>query len=191
MNYHTLTLPQIYDETEAIAVDAQTLFGDLDVQQLNWKPSAAAWSVAQCLDHLISINRAYYPILDRIMKGEYPRALLHRLPLLSALFGRMMIRELSPDYRKKYKAPPTARPSASTIDASIVQRFLTQQRETLAKMRSLEDKRPETIVITSPFASVVVYSLLDALRLVVAHERRHFAQARRVMEASGFPRRPE
>jgi hypothetical protein len=188
MDYQTLKLPQIYDEAEAIASDAQTLFGRLDVDQLNWKPSADAWSVAQCLDHLIAINRAYYPTFDRIMKGEYPRALLHRLPFVPALFGRVMIRELSPDYRKKYRAPPAARPAASLIDASVVERFLTQQRETLAKMRSLEHKRPETIIITSPFAPVLVYSLLDTFRLLVAHERRHFAQARRVMEMSEFPR---
>jgi hypothetical protein len=58
-------------------------------------------------------------------------------------------------------------------------------------MRSLEDKGPAGIIITSPFASVMVYILLDAFRLIVAHERRHFAQAQRVMEADGFPRRHE
>jgi hypothetical protein len=55
-------------------------------------------------------------------------------------------------------------------------------------MRSLENKDPAETIITSPFASVVVYSLLDAFRLIVAHERRHFAQAQRVMETAGFPR---
>jgi hypothetical protein len=188
MDYQNLTLPQIYDEAEAIAVDAKALFGHLNPEQINWKPGADSWSVAQCLDHLISINREYYPVFDRILKGEHGRTLLRRLPFLHAIFGRMMIKALSPNSRQKFKAPGAARPSSSSIDSQIVERFITHQRETLVRMRSLEDREPAGIIITSPFASVVVYSLLDTFRLIVAHERRHFAQAQRVMETDGFPR---
>jgi hypothetical protein len=86
------------------------------------------------------------------------------------------------------QAPGSAQPSSSSIDPQIVDRFITHQRQMLAKMRSLEDRDPAGIIITSPFASVMVYNLLDAFRFIVAHERRHFAQAQRVMEADGFPR---
>jgi hypothetical protein len=187
MDYQKLTLPQVYDEAEAIAGDAKALFGHLNREQLNWKPAADSWSVAQCLDHLITINREYYPVFDRILKGEHRRTLLHRLPLLSAMFGRLMVKALSPNSSQKLKAPATARPSSSSIDQQIVEHFITQQRETLGRMRSLENRDPAETIITSPFASVVVYSLLDAFRIVVAHERRHFAQAQRVMDTDGFP----
>lgn len=188
MDYQNLTLPQIYHEAEAIAGDAKTFFGHLNTQQLNWKPSADSWSVAQCLDHLISINREYYPVFERILKGEYRKTMLHRLPFLPAVFGRMMVKSLSPNSNQKFKAPGAAQPSSSSIDPQIVDRFIAHQRETLAKMRSLEGKDPAEIIITSPFAGVVIYSLLDAFRLVVAHERRHFAQAQRVMQTDQFPR---
>jgi hypothetical protein len=188
MDYQKLTLPQVYDEAEAITGDAKALFGHLTREQLNWKPAANSWSVAQCLDHLITINREYYPVFDRILEGEHRRTLLHRLPLLPALFGRFMVKALSPNSSQKFKAPATAQPSSSSIDPQIVEHFITQQRETLAKMRSLENRGPAEVIITSPFASVVVYSLLDAFRIVVAHERRHFAQAQRVMDTNGFPR---
>jgi DinB superfamily len=188
MDYQSLTLPQIYDEAEAIAGDAKALFGHLTPEQINWKPGADSWSVAQCLDHLISINRKYYPVFDRILKGEHRRTLLQRLPFLHAIFGRMMVKALSPNSRQKFKAPGAAQPSSSSIDPQIVERFIAHQRETLARMRSLEKRNPAGIIITSPFASVVVYSLLDTFRLIVAHERRHFAQAQRVMAADGFPR---
>ena len=45
----------------------------------------------------------------------------------------------------------------------------------------------EKIVITSPAAGVVIYSLMDAYRLIVVHEQRHFQQAKRVTEETGFP----
>jgi len=187
MDYRNLMLPQIYDEAEAIAGDAKALFGHLNAEQLNWKPAADSWSVAQCLDHLISINREYYPVFDRIVKGEYRKTFLHSMPFLPAIFGRLMIKALSPEAQRKLKAPGAARPSSSSIDPQIVDRFIAHQRETLAKMRSLEGSGPAGIIITSPFLSVVVYSLLDTFRLIVAHERRHFAQAQRVMETDGFP----
>jgi DinB superfamily len=188
MDYQNLTLPQIYDEAEAIAGDAKTLFGHLNTQQLNWKPAADSWSVAQCLDHLITINGKYYPVFDLILKGEYRKTFLHGMPFLHGFFGRVMIKALSPESQRKLKAPGAARPSSSSIDPQIVDRFIAHQRETLAKMRSLEGRGPAGIIITSPFVGVVVYSLLDAFRIVVAHERRHFAQARRVMETDQFPR---
>jgi len=44
------------------------------------------------------------------------------------------------------------------------------------------------VIITSPVASFATYSLLDAYKILVAHERRHMTQAKRVMETDGFPK---
>src|SRR5262249_52870742 len=140
MDYQNLTLSQIFDEGEAIAGDARTLFGHLNSQQLNWRPAADSWSVAQCLDHLITINREYYPVFDRILNGQYKKTLLHRLPFLPAVFGRMMVKVLSPNSNQKLKAPGVTKPSSSSIGSQIVERFVSQQSETLAKMRSLENR---------------------------------------------------
>lgn len=188
VDYQNLPLPRIFDEAEAIAGDAKTLFGHLSPEQLNWKPAADSWSVAQCLDHLISANRGFHPIFDRILKGEYRKTFLHRMPFIPAFLGKLLVKAVSPDYNRKVKAPNLIQPSTSSIDPQIVEHFVTSQRETLAKMKSLKDRDPAEIIITSPVASVVVYSLLDAFRLIVAHERRHFAQAQRVMRTDRFPR---
>ena len=42
-------------------------------------------------------------------------------------------------------------------------------------------------VITSPVVGFVTYSLMDACRIIVAHEQNHFVQAMRVLESPGFP----
>jgi hypothetical protein len=41
--------------------------------------------------------------------------------------------------------------------------------------------------MTSPFIKIITYSVLDGYRLMLAHDRRHFEQARRVMLSRGFP----
>src|SRR5437870_13594083 len=56
----------------ANAITDETLagFGDLTAQQLNWKPSAEQWSVAQCFDHLVTANEAFFPIFEKVRSEE-------------------------------------------------------------------------------------------------------------------------
>jgi hypothetical protein len=46
----------------------------------------------------------------------------------------------------------------------------------------------ERTIVTSPLLRWVTYSLDDCLTILVVHEKRHFLQARRVMEVGGFPK---
>jgi hypothetical protein len=186
-DFTKLTLPEILAETEAIAADANRAFGGLNARQLNWKPAADAWSVAQCLEHLMAANHEMFPIMDEAMAGKKRTRFFERLPVLPGLSGKLMVKVVSPDSKQKLKAPRAARPAASAIDAEVVRRFVTHQREIAGRINGLERLNAAQVVMTSPFASFVAYSLLDACRLVVAHERRHLAQARRVMETPGFP----
>jgi hypothetical protein len=187
-DFTRLSLSELLAETEAIAAEAQRAFGHLDTQQLNWKPGAESWSVAQCLEHLLTANDEMFRPLDEALADTKRKTFFERLPVLPGLAGRIMVKVVSPGYRQKLKAPPSARPSASAIDAQIVNRFVTQQREIIERMKRLDRPDAARIVMTSPFVSFITYSLLDACRLIVAHERRHLAQARAVMESPDFPR---
>ncbi|MGH7471115.1 MAG: DinB family protein [Longimicrobiales bacterium] len=60
--------------------------------QLNWKPAPDSWSVGQCLDHLININREYDPTFDRIQKGEHERRLLAAAHAITNRIGEESIR---------------------------------------------------------------------------------------------------
>jgi len=69
----------------------------------------------------------------------------------------------------------------------VINDFVAQQATIIEKMKATEHLDLERINITSPVASVVTYSLMDTYRVIVVHNRRHFEQARRVTEESGFP----
>lgn len=187
IDYVNLSLAEVFDEAEAIAADAKTLFGHLSAQQLNWKPGASEWSVAQCLEHLIAANSAFHPQFDRIIAGENKPTLWERAPVLPGLFGKLLVKSQEPKSHQKFKAPTLAQPSSSAVDPQVVDRFVGNHRETTAKLRAMERLDPAKIIVTSPFVKMIIYSALDAARLVVTHERRHFAQAQRVMETEGFP----
>jgi hypothetical protein len=183
-----MTMPEILAEADAIAVDAEMLFGSLSHTQLNWKPGSEQWSVAQCLEHLINADRLMLGPLDEIIAGAKRSRLLERVPGLPGLWGKLMVKSLEPETARKLKAPGLAVPSASAIEPDIVTRFVAHQREAIERMRALETRGLASRVMTSPFLKIVVYSALDACRIIVVHERRHFAQAQRVMAAPGFPR---
>lgn len=182
-----ISLAEILNETDAVTRDVQSTFGQLSAEQLNWKPSADAWSVAQCLDHLIVINGPMLAPFDQVINGTKSTRFMERLPFWSGLWGPMMVKMLQPEATKKLKSPPTVVPSSSKLDPAIISRFVAHQQELKQKLRAVENLSPEKVIMTSPFAGFITYSLLDAARIIIVHERRHFEQAKRVMAAEGFP----
>lgn len=175
-------------ELQSITDDARAIFGQLSERQVNWKPSAEQWSVGQCFDHLIKTNGRFFPKLEQLARGEHQSTLWERLSPFSGIFGRMMLKSLAPDSSRKFKAPPGIQPATSDIDASVISRFAEHQNELAEKIRrATAVADPEKTIVTSPVAKAVTYSLRDALRILVVHERRHFEQARRVTQTEGFP----
>lgn len=181
----------IVNELEQVAVGVQATFGSLSGPQLNWKPAPRNWSVAQCLDHLITINRLYFPLLESLQAGAAKPTAWERFSPFSGLLGRMLITTLSPDNPKKTKTSPKAEPSASDIGEAIVEHFAQHQAELIGHIRALppDIDRTKTIV-TSPLLSWVTYSLDDCLTILTVHEQRHVQQARRVTQTEGFPEAP-
>ena len=188
MNYTTLSLAEVRTSLENIAQDAADSFGVLDTTRINWRPDATRWSVAQCLDHLVVANRLMRQAAEDALRDRAPRSLWQRLPVVPGLMGRMLIRSQQPDSTRKFTAPAPARPSASDISADIVERFVEQHRALVQWVQALDEARAERTVMTSPFVRVVIYSVLDGFRVIVAHDHRHLEQARRVTRETGFPR---
>ena len=174
-------------ELEAVAEDASKVFGNLSAAQLNWKPSAEQWSVGQCFDHLIVTNRCFFPDIERVAAGKYKSSLWGRVSPLSGFFGRFILKALDPEKGRKTKAPRVFEPARSDVAADVIEQFAVHQEELSARMRATAGADLRGLKVTSPVSAVATYSLLDAYRIVVAHERKHFEQARRVTQAAGFP----
>jgi hypothetical protein len=175
------------DELRAIGEDARKVFGRLSPAQLNWKPSAERWSVGQCFDHLIVTNRTFFPDMERVASGTYKTSMWGRVSPLSGLFGRFILKALDPEKGRKTKAPRVFEPASSDVAGDVIEQFAGHQDELAGRMRATAGVDLRRTIVTSPVSPVATYSLLDAYRIVVAHERKHFEQARRVTRADGFP----
>jgi hypothetical protein len=174
----------------ANAINEETLagFGDLTAPQLNWKPGPDQWSVAQCFDHLLTANEAFFPIFEKVLSGEKKTTFWESLPWLPAVWGKMLIKAVAPESKRKLKAPKIFHPSSSRVDGAIIRRFIDQQNQVIMYMRATEDLDLEKIIISSPVTNLITYSLMDAYRIIVNHEQRHLLQAMRVSEMDGFPK---
>lgn len=181
-------LEGLVEELGAVGVEARKVFGRLTRAQLNWKPSAEQWSVGQCFDHLIKTNSTFFPEMERVASGTFKSSAWARVSPLSGFFARMILRSLDPVKGRKSKAPRVFLPVSSDVDADVLEKFASHQMELAELMRATSKADLRRTMVTSPVTSVATYSLLDAYRIVVAHERKHFEQARRVTELEGFPR---
>ena len=187
MDYRTADLSSLITAVDQTAADAKSTFGHLSPEQLNWKPSPERWSVGQCFDHLLTSNKGYLPIIDDVLKGR-KQSTWESMPLLPGLAGKLLIKSLDPASTRKIKAPKRFEPALSDISASVINDFVEQQAKLAEKMKATEHLNLEKIVITSPAAAAITYSLMDAFRIIVVHEHRHFQQAKRVTEETVFPK---
>jgi hypothetical protein len=181
-------LARLISAANAIADETLARFPEMTAQQLNWKPDLDQWSVAQCFDHLVTANNAFFPIFEKILSGEKKNTFWESLPWLPGIWGKLVINAVNPKSRRKLKAPKLFYPSSSSIDRDVIHRFIDQQNQVIRCMKATEALDLEKIKISSPVSNLITYSLMDAYRIIITHEQRHFLQATRVAEMDGFPR---
>lgn len=181
-----MDLPAVINAANNVASNTRSTFGHLTPSQLNWKPSPERWSIAQCFDHLIAVNKAYFPVIDNVLAGK-KRTLWESMPVLPGLMGKMVIKAVEPTSTRKFKARKNFEAAQSNISGSIINDFVDHQAEVVDKMKATQHLDLEKIIITSPVAALMTYSLIDAYRIIVVHEERHFQQAKRVTEETEFP----
>jgi len=182
-------IEEIVNELEEVTRRTRGLFGNLSTEQLNWKPTTGSWSIAQCLDHLITINQLYFPLLQSMRTGRVTPTFAERYSPMSGFFGKVLIRTLSPEYSKKTETSQKAEPWMSEIDRGIIDRFAEHQATLMEHLQRMPPSLDRSrTVITSPLLRWVTYSLDDCLTILAVHEKRHLLQAKRVMEADTFPR---
>lgn len=170
-----------------VADNVQNAFGGLVVEQLNWSPDAESWSIGQCLDHLIVTNERDFPAIENTLKENYQNPFWGKMPFLSRFFGGFLVKMCRPENTRRSKAPKIFRPAEGRISGNIVEDFVRHQQKVVRFFELSENQDLKKTKVASLVTSFVTYSLLDAYRVLVLHEQRHFGQAKRVMETTGFP----
>ena len=179
-------LSEVLSELGAISEDVRVSFASLTPEQLNWKPAADSWSVAQCLDHLIRSADEFYPEFAKVASGSRKNTFWQSYSPFTGVGGRFLINTLKTD-SKKAKAPSKAIVPPSDVEDGIVERFLAKNEDVIEKIRATAVADWKRTVVSSPFLAVMTYTVDDAYTVLIEHEKRHVRQAKRAMEMEGFP----
>ena len=175
-------------QIDAVQEQVDKQFSTLSSEQLNWKPEPGKWSIAQCLDHIITSNKTYFPAFNKLLRHEYQLSIFQQLNPFKKKLGPMMVRNLGPLVTKKFTAPTIFQPSSSTLPASIVADFRTHQEELRKYIRQLQQLDTKNLVMASPVTGMITYTLADAIRILSGHEQRHVNQAEQILHHPNFPR---
>jgi uncharacterized damage-inducible protein DinB len=163
-------------------------FTNLTTAQFNWKSSADSWSIAQCLQHLVVSDSAYFPDLNRIVNGNYKMSCWQRYSPLSKKFGQILKNQLQEQATKKMTAPKKIRPTAGKMNLDLIEDYCKNLDDFLDYISKCTAVDIDKIIISSPITSIITYSLRDAFRFLIQHEHRHINQAIRVKANEKFPK---
>jgi hypothetical protein len=175
-------------EFEQISADADAMVAPLNDPQLVWQPRPDSWSVAQCLDHLNVSARLYLPMLDEGIADAIRRGLYRPGPYAYSWVGRVIVHMFGPKTRVKVKTMQPFQPPPGRSRHEIMSAFKAYQVQYIDRLRQANGLDLARARVSSPLAKWIRMPLGSAFALMVAHERRHMAQAQRVIGAKEFPR---
>lgn len=182
-------LQTIVSETEKNSDTARSLTSGLIEAQLNWKPSADQWSIAQCLEHLAITSSKFDSYFSAALERARRKWPLANGPIYKpSMVGGWLAKQVNPEGGRNLAAPKVFRPSESSSIHGSLEMFLNQQARFLDFVRESTGIDYNKTRLRSPVTPLIRYSLADAFVITVLHGQRHLAQARRVREMPEFPK---
>lgn len=172
---------------EQLSADADALVAPLSDAQFAWTPAPGAWSVAECLDHLNVTARVYLPVMDEGIAHAIRRGLYSAGPYTYNWLGRVHVYFSEPNTRFRAKAPALFQPAPRRPRQEVMAAFRAYQVQYVDRLRQANGLDLARARVASPVARWIRIPLGSAFAMMIAHERRHLAQARRVIQAPGFP----
>jgi hypothetical protein len=167
--------------------DIRSFTADLKAQlrpeQLRWKPGDDEWSVAECLDHLVSTGYLYYPRLDEALDSVNSDGDLS--PYEPSVLAKLFIWTISPDAGIKVRAFEPFEPKHPKEDVAILDMFDGQQSELLELISRADTVNINGGKFTTP--GLVRLTIGEGLTMVVQHQRRHVLQIERLRDHPNFP----
>ena len=110
------------------------------------------------------------------------------IPFIANSVGKMLKKAVNPNSPKKIKNPSIFSPSSSQVSEMIIKDFCENQNELISYMEAVKDQDTSKLKVPTPISRAVNIKLSDAFEVLVMHERRHFNQAKYVMDQVEFPK---
>jgi hypothetical protein len=176
----SLQLSSLVERINGVSLAAEKLVAGRSVEDMQWRPEAGSWSVAECLDHIAQTAFAFLPAIQEAIASA--PALKANRALRTGILARLFIRNLEPPYRIRLKVLPQIMPRCKNFD-SAWSGFQESQSQLLKAVHSANGLAIDRVKVESPVYARLSYNIYGALCILMAHERRHLWQIERTLRA--------
>jgi hypothetical protein len=182
------TTAEFVSELERQTVQAATVANGLSESAFNWQPnSGKSWSVAQCLDHLVIMNRMYVKTLQDAVADNEDQLEPRKNPIQpSGWLTRLFVKYEEPPPKIKLPAPKKIAP-LSNLTGAVIEDFKAVQLRLVDFVREWGDADLGDLKVKDPLFPIHLTADTELL-INAAHNRRHLWQAENVKKSPGFPR---
>ncbi|WP_118972735.1 DinB family protein [Taibaiella koreensis] len=170
-------IQQWQQKLDELSREFRERFADLPEDELKRKPNAQTWSIAENMQHLITVNESYFPLLEQLKGGTYKPPFLSRIPFFVKFMGNTLLKSVEPARKNKMRTFPMWEPVAADIHGDIVTDFEKHQSALKQAIAAAAPFLEKDTVIASPVNRNIVYTLEKAFDIIVTHEERHLNQA--------------
>jgi hypothetical protein len=162
---------------------ARQIAAAMSPDQLKWRPAARAWSVGDCLEHLVVTADLYCDRIEPVLEtAERPRDLR---PWRPSFLGKVLIKGVTTSRRlkrpRRFAPPREPRPD-------VLVAFLTSHERLAGLIRAADGVDLSKTKVSSPVGRLFRLNLGDCFTMLVHHAKRHLHQAARVAESRRLPR---
>lgn len=165
------------EEAAAIPVRVASLFSELTEEQINRRPAEDKWSIGELLDHIMVTNQQYFPLFENVISGKHRNPFLGRFQVLPEFFGQTILNAVEPDTLRKVKTVRKFQPVNRLFTLTKLNDFEKHQLQLMEYARASDRLDHRQVILTSPVARYIVYSLESTFMIILSHELRHINQA--------------
>jgi DinB family protein len=178
-------LASLLEQFQCTTRAAKKLVLGRSASELTMRLVPESWSTAECLDHLARTTGSFLPAISTAV-ATAPKLTTKR-PLRTGTMASLLIRNLEPPYRLRYKVIPQLAPQETDFEAAWSAFDESQSRlsETLCSAAGLAIDK---VNVPCPVCAHITYNAYGAFRMLAAHQRRHLWQVQQILTA--LDRRP-
>lgn len=147
---------------------------NLSNRDINGKPAANQWSIAQICHHLYLVELSTIKAIEWGLKKDYPAK------------ERINVERVLLDRTKKSKAPPIVEPENRDFEVQEVINMLNSSRQQLLNLLNTIEDKSILKERSAKHAALGVLPLDQWIDFVYLHEQRHIEQIKEVKQAIGL-----
>jgi hypothetical protein len=145
-----------------------------DLNALAWRENSSSWNMLECLEHLNLYGEFYLPLIKHKIKTSNTT---HDVEFKSGRLGNYFAQSMLPKEKlNKMKTFKDKNPLNSTLDKSVIDKFISQQIELLDLLNQSRGVSLNKIKIETSISRLIKIKLGDTFQFLINHIIRHLKQ---------------